>query len=1801
MNQSSRATRFKAVALAFAFLLPAFSFLATPAAAAVVLPPTGPTADVKGPWEALFGTHKVYFKGLDTDSDPADQFPIDVHYLGLGRPTVDEAANPANPGHKMETYGGTDRPEALFVSPALTHEITLVKSTLPEISFYVGRPAPTDIESGLYWEVDIDAQKDGDPSMLEIVKDYRIQAANATNVAGSLSRSLLHAKLPLPKAEVVVPVDYRIRVHLTARYGTDSVIGGAAQAPTWTLFYESQQAPSNLQFTAKDFVYAAPWFLDSANKLPSDNTFARKDNNAENRLSAWIAVKSAFGTTPTARGGEDRTTNNFEILATAKDPKGNAVDMNISDPNHPSAVPLKPTNTNAEAQGLSVWQLPVFKYEHLSVGTYKWDYSVKLKRGGDNLVLPVSTTFSISSTAFTFGLVSGDSAGHAIFNGTTGVKSTTYLLSLKNGGATADAFTLSTKWNTRAWDVSGELAQQNVQFSLRPGETRRIPVTVTAPGDGKVGDVSSLTITARSLLDPTEQTVTLATTLVANQQRGVELITDKTREVLTTIGGTSYDVLVWNKGNDHDSFILNLTAGGATGFDYTPKGDVRVTDVPPGQVAVVTVSVTTPPTAERTDRTFRLTAIATSLGGLADVRSPTKLLDTVLRGVSKFDLQVFDPSSEKMQTTASATVLRGCFPDNEALPGSTYASYSTKDNNKNDWWNVTCGTGTADTAALYQGSGGKPPGVSGDYELDQRAPDWVQFRLWVTNTGTLKTDYLLRIASFQESGSPEITDVFPPTFFRPQASPFPDTREPSNERADFGHYRPVVSPSGISYQWKSLTTTTVGGVSGYEVKDLAPGERAEVYVKVRQTDSVYFLGRTLSMAVEAIDKSNTTVKNAVQVSLKGVYQAKGSDKESDPQVRTFEFHAEPLRPLANYDEARKIATDETNQKTVLPGQSVEFSYRVSNLHNWVTGWYNWTTSNNVVRQEFNNRSLNLTLIGQFPEGWKVEMRNETQNTTDSAKFDWKTAMNLIPPSFQVRGARNTPYVPMVTNWEHQIRIRVTAPANAKVNVDSIAPTLVVKALEKLGEPQYYYLKVDVRSNEGVAFTAPKEVTVRAGTPSSYPLTIENTGAKSATVLIQPVVPATLPWSVTLPQAILTIGPGDRRVVTATVDIPQTETGDGSIRYRVCAFTGQDKCQTDEKKDLASASIRHLILDRDIASRLPMDASVLVKPIAIQNGRSEPQNFTFKVKNLYNERLTVSFDVFPNASDPTINKNFTLSVVPSTLTSLKPQEEAEVQFVVQALGATSGSSYPFTVRAFAKGQSGLSITGNNRPVNLLTFTTTTLEGSAVPSLDTLEPVKSVDRAGFVRFPIFVKNVGSLEGEFPLEVPQSNLPTGWRATLEDEQGRQGITLVKVGPGAAKKVFLNVSAPADAERAASVTATLIAYTAAKTAVGRAERSVTAEIHEYAFSLQMPKDKLWIEPGGSGSIKFRVKNEGNGWDNLTFIAALPNRDNRTWERRVELDNRPLTLKPGEEKEVTISFVPPTTERGGEWVQPGDRTVTVYGWSLDALRTQRVLNVSQRGNFDVAVYNFKHDDVDGDDIEELAIDLDRNPANGFEVFREWNPASTRSRVVETFFAEGDGKTTFILDTNRRSSGEGEGDTYWNPSLGILSAVQFVFDSGNGRPVYLFDRTGPEGGEEEVDSAFFTGEDPEFAIRKAREVSIVRTDGREFLIYDVEDDLVPVLYFNAGDDESSFADDVVTEVAQAPDSRSSTLYGIRTDPKKAEYTHYFDTKAETVQDATNKGVNDFLRDYWYFIAGFVLVVVVAAVVVVKRSRGGREE
>lgn len=993
--------------------------------------------------------------------------------------------------------------------------------------------------------------------------------------------------------------------------------------------------------------------------------------------------------------------------------------------------------------------------------------------------------------------------------------------------------------------------------------------------------------------------------------------------------------------------------------------------------------------------------------------------------------------------------------------------------------------------------------------------DGVWFRVWITNSGRRSDTFEVSVDSVTA-----VTDGRVPAGpgqINPLLPPCSD--------AVFAPYQPDGTNFGVFYRGVD------GGRSGRSSITLNPTETAELYVWRKidkaQAPCVNEDGEDAFAFVVNVRGQQTGATNRA---LASVVARDGSLRSAvllEGVARIGGYT--PDRPLVDVSQAEKrLVVGGTK-----PGVNLTYYVRLTQAASW--GAY--TSGQRTIRPEVR---VVLDDTVDREAGWNVSMRpvQTDMNVLTNPYFDNLTFGN------EVNGERQA--------WvDREIEVVVAPPSG--VNNTALAgesTTFSIRAFMPEGTGVFNTLSikteiiefanVTVESDAARIFAHPNEV-------GAYLLYLNNTGSSRALTTLRASVDPTTPnaqnWIVEPAQQTFTLEAFKNRTLALTVRPPPG----ASVGTR-----GEINVNVEYAENPFAPQVlvnKTLPLEVEVAAPGTLEITAPVADTTVAPGGFA--NYTMTLRNTGSQRVDFRLTA-------TLIPNWTQTISPVE-GSLAPGESRPVVYVLKApVDVTNDTRFASVVRAAE--------IGNDLNFDTVAVGVNILGGSPIPSIKlpvlTAQYRKTVDRAGVQNFEVAVANVGTTPGRIALTVRSGD--PAWTAVVQTRRG-ENITFVDL--AANDLVTLNVSVRAPFVVPAN---TIVPIELAAEAAGQISKvTLQAAVHDYGVRLEMDPTRLDAVAGLPTEWVIKVRNDGNDNDTLNVSANLA--DIPDWS--VQLAAETLRLEPGQVGEVRAVVKPPTNPL------PVPRAYTLKFFA--GTRGGQAVNITTNDSVAavVNVLNYRAVDADRDDFLELAVDFDKNPANGFERFVEVFTEGSQASVVAV--GRLNGKASFFLDVPRDRPYDGLADVWYDPETVFAYDVRHQPDiNRDNAPDYLVDadRDG------KIDRAFDTVSQQFWNVI---EIKAYRDDRLQYLV-DVTNDGKPDRFFDPETRKVTRTQGV---------SGQTNLIGIDTDDDQ-RVDKYYDLQANTVTDAKVYGFVDFAKQYWYFFIVFVAMIVITIVLVTRRRRAG---
>ncbi len=500
------------------------------------------------------------------------------------------------------------------------------------------------------------------------------------------------------------------------------------------------------------------------------------------------------------------------------------------------------------------------------------------------------------------------------------------------------------------------------------------------------------------------------------------------------------------------------------------------------------------------------------------------------------------------------------------------------------------------------------------------------------------------------------------------------------------------------------------------------------------------------------------------------------------------------------------------------------------------------------------------------------------------------------------------------------------------------------------------------------------------------------------------------------------------------------------------------------------------------------------------------------------------------------------------------------------------------------------------------------------------VQFVTPGGPTRWEMDVINTG-LDRD-TVSLTTSALPPGWSVTFEAKQ-------MSIGPIDTVRTTFDVNAPANAAPKSNVTFNVLATSQTDSSVIK-QVKVSAVVGFREIMVAPAATTLDGAPEQSVSFTVPVTNAGTLPDKVRLVATV---ETPGYETQVQPRVQPGTvdLLKGQVRDAVV-----TVDLGRTVPADVDISIKLVASSL----FNPAINVTQQ--LTVHVLRFERADIDGDLVDEYAIDANKDLTDGFEVFRDSSAPGGRqttsadlvrflnaagkaaleaaNRTTPFIDGDKDGKRDHFLD----DTGDGLPNIYWDPDgkfsqrLSVAKDVDadavidyfvdtnndgrldrlynvvtgkwtplIAIDGANGRVSYIVDRN--ENGQADADESVLV-----VALGRVASVTLkvdVDGDGKLDTVVDEDGDGKPDYFIRAGESRERriFLQDVNGDGIEDwtydsnLDGRPDAFY----DPVTKSGGHEIDRAAH---------FGDLVKTYWYVPVLFVLVVGLFIVLVAVTRR-----
>lgn len=797
--------------------------------------------------------------------------------------------------------------------------------------------------------------------------------------------------------------------------------------------------------------------------------------------------------------------------------------------------------------------------------------------------------------------------------------------------------------------------------------------------------------------------------------------------------------------------------------------------------------------------------------------------------------------------------------------------------------------------------------------------------------------------------------------------------------------------------------------------------------------------------------------------------------------------------------------------------------------------------------------------GLLDANWTIELvplENVPANVTDGGR-------TLIVPRDAALGPSAPAGIGHATGVDFPLGLKVNAPITGVEENQRF--TFALEAVSTFNRSVKDTLGITVQIGEDFAFEVSRgrdTIEAHPGDTVAFAVNVANIGASRDRYTISAGAPASFNVPQVTPST-LEISPGSGKAASVVVAVPPGASP-GSAATIPVTVTNRGDPATE-----ADDVVRELTYTIEIRPEGTLSVSADPQVVTIGPGGQVSLNFTVANGEASDRQVRLR-EIFAPPGFTT-----TLSGVPAVDGDVRQvPADGSIQFTYLVRAPASiveGSRYTFVVRAE-------DADNEDNFANGVAFAV--VAGTAAVSLEPEDTRLVVDRGGKAVFNVLVRNTGSSLAWF--QVTPEFQSTGWTSRVLDQDG--GVitnATVRVAEKSFKRVGIEVTAPASVAKDHVERITLRAAAVGQAGVGD-EVTLTAPIHDFDLRvvLEGPSTKD-AAPGDDLEYLFSITNQGNGVDRVRLSFEDPEGEDPIYQASTDLaDATTPEIAPGETLSgVRVVLEVPSPNQAPVPVPQG--VVTIIRATSAGTTASDAPTVTT--SVTTKLLPYVRFDVDGDGAFELAVDRNRNTADGFESFEDKDDAMVeRGELAQAeavasdglFAIDGDddGRTEHLVDTD----GDGIGEQYFDPDKAQSYAVPYTIDANqDAEPEHPIDG--------DFDGLIDGVYDPDTETVHETVEADFAGSGRRQLLIDTDDDGEFDTYVDPHQSPQ-----LVTEVTKRGDR-----YHIDTDGDGKTDT-YYNAETQSITDATSANLQDFLKDYWYFLLLFLAVVVLFGVIVFRR-------
>jgi uncharacterized membrane protein len=723
-----------------------------------------------------------------------------------------------------------------------------------------------------------------------------------------------------------------------------------------------------------------------------------------------------------------------------------------------------------------------------------------------------------------------------------------------------------------------------------------------------------------------------------------------------------------------------------------------------------------------------------------------------------------------------------------------------------------------------------------------------------------------------------------------------------------------------------------------------------------------------------------------------------------------------LDPITIIDKSNSTIEITDYQKTVSPGVTATYKFRLTNIGNYEDVAY-----------------LSISLSEKAKkQGWAATIMDSKYKPIDKISLGKVASVS----------AGDGP------GLDAEIILNVTAPLTAQVGEYlPITVTAVSAGDASKFEQISFVTRIGETHGTGIE-VLPASQFVHPDEVAQYLVIVKNTGSSYDNyTLTSKIDSSTVPgWVQSLSKTTLSVPPGMTYSVILSVDAPSATLDGSNCKVNVTATCVQDA--TKKASAIATTTVKPLV----------SGVSVTVNPASdnVQPGNTVDYEITVSNTRTTGENDTINVTAAPIPEGWTIKFNSTNSDNVSAI--LGPGKSAKFTLSITApADAIAGTKLLTILKA---------VSSLNAAVFDSENIITSVAGFVGVAVECEESAKTVEAGKIASYVLRVRNVGADWGTIALT--RNTLPAGWSSTFS----RDSLTLRAK---EFKDVYFNITAPTSAADNTYILTNVVATSQTLRIVTDSILLNTTIVSRGVNAVAKYGTEAYVLPGGIASYVITVNNTGTTSDVLDISALLPTAlKSAGWNASV--DSSQVSLLAGATADVVLRVTAPLNATSGSSATISMKAASHSKPSATkSIATTTYLynyiskDVDGDGNAEFAAdkdrnatngYEYfmeypaslntthlvKTVDFNGDKSVEMLLGRTSGKPDTY-----WDPArNILTRIQYSVDMDNDSKPEYFIDTN----GDGKVDILYDMENGTKKSVIYEDVDGNSKQDLVVDENG---------------------------------------------------------------------------------------------------------------------------------------------------